>query len=104
MGWLIETSLYIAIIQVVVAAMSAGFLSDRFGRRRVAIALSIVHVCASFLTFGAKFVGSLQLYLAARFFVGGSVHAVWATMFVHCMETSVKSKRALITCIVCYGK
>ena len=88
---------------VVVATMFAGFLSDRFGRRPVMLAMCATHVIASFVTYASKFAGSFTLYLLARFFVGGSIHMTWSVHFVFCMEVTKKDRRGWVGAIYNLG-
>ena len=80
--------------QVFVLNILAGYLSDNWlGRRKTILWFSLVHVVFSFAT---AFAPSFPAFLGIRFFVGGSVHAVWSSCFVVAIETVGESKKALV--------
>ena len=62
--------------QVFLINCAAGFLSDNWlGRRKTILWFSLAHIAFSF---GTAFAQSFGAFLAIRFFVGGSIHAVWS--------------------------
>ena len=67
-----------------------GFISDNFGRRSIIITISALHILASFLT---SFSTSFMMFVIVRFFVGGSIHAVWASFFVLMAEIVPENSR-----------
>ena len=70
-----------------------GFISDNFGRRTIIITISALHILASFLT---SFSTSSMMFVIVRFFVGGSIHAVWASFFVLMAEIVPENSRLYI--------
>ena len=80
-----------------------GFLSDRFGRRRMMLTCAAIHAVFSFLT---AFTSdrSLLLFIAVRFFVGGSIHAAWGAFFVLTMETTINDRRGLTGGVLNFGE
>lgn len=69
-------------------------MSDSWiGRRKTILLFSIVHVASSLLT---AFSNSYIMFVAVRIFVGGSIHTVWASVFVAAMETVSESKKTLV--------
>jgi len=81
-----------------------GFLSDRLGRRTTLLAMALLHVVASFLTFLTSFGDSLMAFIAARFFVGGTIHSVWTCAFVLASEASVEKNRVIVGAVVSFGE
>ena len=69
-----------------------GLFSDQFGRKKIIVLMSLVHIAASFLT---SFSNSFSMFVGIRFFVGGSIHAVWSAYFVLMAEIAPASKRSL---------
>ena len=67
-----------------------GFISDNFGRRTIIITISALHILASFST---SFSNSFMMFVMFRFFVGGSIHAVWASFFVLMAEIVPENSR-----------
>ena len=67
-----------------------GMLSDSIGRRKTILIFSALHIFFSFLTSASQ---SYVMYLAARFFVGGCIHTVWASMFVATIEVVCEPMR-----------
>ena len=68
-----------------------GLISDRFGRKTIVIWMSLVHIGASFLT---SFSTTYPMFVGTRFFVGGSIHAVWSAYFVLMLELIPASNRS----------
>ena len=68
-----------------------GLISDRFGRKTIIIWMSLVHIAASFLT---SFSTTYPMFVGTRFFVGGSIHAVWSAYFVLMLELIPASNRS----------
>ena len=69
--------------QVVIINTIGGILSDSIGRRKTILIFSVLHIFFSFLTSTSN---SYIMFLSARFFVGGCIHTVWASMFVATIE------------------
>ena len=69
-----------------------GLFSDHFGRKKIIVLMSLIHITASFLT---SFSNSFSMFVGIRFFVGGSIHAVWSAYFVLMAEIAPASKRTL---------
>ena len=68
-----------------------GLISDHFGRKTIIIWMSLVHIVASFLTSFSK---TYSMFVGFRFFVGGSIHAVWSAYFVLMIELIPASNRS----------
>ncbi len=90
--------------QVVVLNCVCGFLSDRFGRRSLLLGASLVHVVASFLTALSAFTGSYSAFVAARFFVGGTIHAAWTATFVIVAEITHEAKMGVTGGVLNFGQ
>ena len=69
-----------------------GIASDNLGRRTIIIALSCLHIVASFVT---AFANTFSMFVGARFFVGGSIHAVWSSYFILMTEITPESARSI---------
>ena len=69
-----------------------GIFSDHYGRKKIIVLMSLIHITASFLT---SFSNSFSMFVGIRFFVGGSIHAVWSAYFVLMAEIAPASKRTL---------
>ena len=67
-----------------------GYVSDNFGRRTIIITLSAVHILSSFIT---SFSSNFPMFVIVRFFVGGSIHAVWSAFFVLMAEIVPEDSR-----------
>ena len=67
-----------------------GYVSDSFGRRTIIITLSVVHILSSFIT---SFSSNFPMFVIVRFFVGGSIHAVWSAFFVLMAEIVPEDSR-----------
>ena len=67
-----------------------GYVSDSFGRRTIIITLSTVHILSSFIT---SFSSNFPMFVIVRFFVGGSIHAVWSAFFVLMAEIVPEDSR-----------
>merc|ERR1712223_2288318 len=63
---------------IVVTIILMGIFSDHYGRKKIIVLMSLIHITASFLT---SFSNSFSMFVGIRFFVGGSIHAVWSAYF-----------------------
>ena len=79
------------VFKIVITAIFMGLISDRFGRKTIIIWMSLVHIAASFLT---SFSTTYLMFVGTRFFVGGSIHAVWSAYFVLMLELIPASNRS----------
>ena len=77
-----------------------GFVSDNFGRRTIIITLSALHIISSFVT---SFSSTFSMLVIIRFFVGGSIHAVWSAFFVLMAEIVPEDSRVLCGGVLNYG-
>merc|ERR1719242_1155628 len=77
-----------------------GLFSDHFGRKKIIVLMSLIHITASFLT---SFSNSFSMFVGIRFFVGGSIHAVWSAYFVLMAEIAPASKRSLCGGVLNFG-
>lgn len=78
---------------VMLGAFVFGYISDRFGRRRV---LPLATIAMSAISFFGAFAPSLALHTACRFFAGMTTAAVALVSFVLMTELVGPSKRALL--------
>ena len=69
-----------------------GIFSDHYGRKKIIVLTSLIHITSSILT---SFSNSFSMFVGIRFFVGGSIHAVWSAYFVLMAEIAPASKRTL---------
>lgn len=78
---------------VVVINCLAGIASDKWlGRKKTVLVCSLVHILFSFLTAVS---GSYEMFVGVRFFVGGTIHATWAAIFVLVVETVPENWRTV---------
>ena len=77
-----------------------GLFSDQFGRRTIIICLSSVHMIASFVT---AFSSNYTMFVCVRFFVGGSIHAVWSAYFILMAELVPASARSICGGVLNFG-
>lgn len=85
---------------VVITIVIMGSLSDKFGRRTIIITLSSVHILSSFIT---AFSNHFLMFVGIRFFVGGSIHAVWAAFFVLMAEIVPENYRTMCGGVLNFG-
>lgn len=85
---------------VVLFNILTGLVSDRFGRRTVILALTTLHITASFAT---AFASSYLMFVTVRFFVGGSIHGVWSAYFVLMAESVPESARPICGGVLNFG-
>ena len=85
---------------IVITILIMGLFSDHFGRRTIIICLSSVHIIASFVT---AFASNYTMFVLVRFFVGGSVHAVWSAYFILMAELVPSSGRSICGGVLNFG-
>lgn len=77
-----------------------GIISDQLGRRTIIIMMSTVHIISSFVT---AFSTNYWMFICVRFFVGGSIHAAWASFFVLMAEIVPEKNRTFCGGVLNFG-
>jgi len=84
------TSTYM--IGIIVATLTVGSLSDYFGRRRLILCGSLVHILASWAAWLAPGYWS---FLISRVVLGSSIHVVFSVFYVLVQESTPRTHRTL---------
>lgn len=92
------TSTYM--VGIVLSILSTGIISDYCGRRKSVLVLTIIHIVASFL---AAATHSYTVFLITRMVIGGSIHSIWACLFIIIVETTPKKERTFAAGVMNFG-
>merc|ERR1719234_144387 len=84
------TSTYM--IGIIVATLTLGSLSDHFGRRRLIVCGSLLHILASWAAWRASDYWS---FLISRVLLGSSIHVVFSVFYVLVQESTPRTHRTL---------
>ncbi|KAK3794042.1 hypothetical protein RRG08_028474 [Elysia crispata] len=81
--WIPSAMISIQMAGVLVGAVVAGQLSERWGRRKCITVASLWHVCANVV---AAFSTSWEMFAACRFFIGVGIGGIYTNTFPYSME------------------
>ena len=87
-------------VGIVFSILLTGVVSDYCGRRRLVLVVTLVHIVASFL---ASATYSYTVFLVARMVVGGSIHSIWAGLFIVVVETTPRHHRTFAAGVMNFG-
>jgi len=97
---LLPTLTFTYMLGIVASILSSGILSDTLGRRRLVLGAALLHLLAQWTAWASP---HFWLFLVARMFVGGSIHSVWAGLFILVQETTPRRLRSLTGGVMNFG-
>lgn len=97
---LLPTLTFTYMLGIVSSILSTGLLSDYLGRRKVVLTAAVIHIVASFVAWLSP---DFWLFLLSRMVLGGTIHSVWAGLFILVQETTPREMRAITGGVMNFG-
>ncbi|RUS84890.1 hypothetical protein EGW08_007359, partial [Elysia chlorotica] len=92
--WIPSTMISIQMGGVLIGAVMAGQVTERWGRRKSLVTASVWHACANLM---ASFSPNWQIFTVCRFLIGVGIGGVYTTAFPYSMEFLPLNRRGRVS-------